>query len=90
VELVSPLATDLDEPRSLQHLEVLGNGLSSRADAVPGREKSAEFEEGLAVSFGQLVENRRTGGIGKRLEEFFHGSIIRKPLLAYQGVVSPR
>ena len=84
VELVPALATGPDQAGRLEHVEVLRDGLPRRPEAVFRCQPDAELEQGLAVAFGQLIEDRPTGGIRQRLEHVSHATMIGKQPLACQ------
>jgi hypothetical protein len=65
MELVSTLATGGDETRSLQDIEVLGDGLTTGVDSVLGHQTCAQLEQGLIVSLLQLIQDQPPGGVGE-------------------------
>src|SRR5688500_17839941 len=72
MELVATLPLRSHETGGLEDVDVLGNRLSSRTHAVLRGEPGAEFEQCLAVSFRQLVEDRPARGIGECFEYVSH------------------
>jgi hypothetical protein len=64
MELVSTLATGGDETRSLQDIEVLGDGLTTGVDSVLGHQTCAQLEQGLIISLLQLIQDQPPGGVG--------------------------
>jgi hypothetical protein len=87
MELVSARALGPDESGRFEDVEVLGDGLSGGAHAVPGDEAIADLEQGLAVAIGQLVQNRAPGSVRQRLEQVTHPATIGKSSLACQACV---
>src|SRR5215207_9763487 len=72
VEFEAPVASDLHEAGRFEHLQVLRDPLARRAEAVLHREPRAQLEEGLAIAFDELVEDRSPRRIGERLEHVAH------------------
>ena len=72
MELVATLAPRRHQPSSLKHVEVLGDRLPCRTQAVLGGETGAQLEECLPVPFGQLIQDGPAGGFGECLEHVSH------------------
>jgi hypothetical protein len=89
VELVPTLPACCHETGGLEDVNVLRDRLSGRTHAVLGREPGAEFEQGLSVSFRELVEDGPACGIGECLEHVSHNSTIGKQRLACQRRLAP-
>jgi hypothetical protein len=75
---VAALAAPDDEAGVLEDVEVLGDGLTARAHAVPGDQPGAQLEQRLAVPVLQLVEDGAPGRVGEGLEHVAHGPTIGK------------
>jgi hypothetical protein len=78
MELVSTLSLRSHETSRLQNIDVLRDRLASRTHAVLGSEPSAELEQRLPISFGELIEDRPACGIGDRFEHVPHESMLGK------------
>jgi hypothetical protein len=61
VELVAALPTGVDQPRALEDVEVLGDGLPRGAQAVLGDQPGAQLKQRLAVPVEQLAHQDRIG-----------------------------
>src|SRR5689334_20681933 len=57
VELVTAVAAGGDESRVLEQVEVLRDRLPRHRQLVLGCKPRADLEQGLALTFGQLVED---------------------------------
>ena len=85
VEFVAALATRHDELSVDEEVDVLGNGLTRRCEAMPCRKPRANLEQGLVVSLIQLLQDRASSGVRQSLEDVSHGVFtIRKYSLACQ------
>lgn len=65
VKFRSSLSLGDDEACSLQHLEVLGDGLTRRADPMRHDEPGAEFEKRLLPALAELIQDGPTCRIAK-------------------------
>jgi hypothetical protein len=72
MELVATVATSSNEASLLEDVEVLGDGLTARSDAVLDRQPGAELEERLAVPLRELIEDQSSGLVGKGPEHIAH------------------
>ena len=91
VEGVAALAPPVDEPGRLEDVEVLGDRLSARGQAVGAHHAGAQLEQRLAVPLGEGVQQGPPGGVGQRLEQgvrVIHVPTIGKHSLACQGGAS--
>ena len=75
-------------PAVLQFVEVLGDCLAGGREAMLHREPAAQLEQRLPVAVAEFVEDVPPCGVGQRLEDITHGSMIGKRLLACQCVVT--
>ena len=82
VELVATVPTRNDQARVLQYVEMLGNGLTCRAEPVAHGQSGTQLEQRLTVPQQQLVEHRAPCRICKGLEHVAHVSSIGKSTLA--------
>ena len=69
VELVAALPPRSDEPCLLEDIEVLGDRLTGRVEAVVADQPDAELEQRLAIALSQLIEDRPAGRVGECLVE---------------------
>ena len=80
MHFVFPVANALQEACGLQHLQMLGDGLSRQRDLVLHCEARAELEEGLAIPLDELVENRPPRWSRDRVEDIAQLSQYRQVL----------
>jgi hypothetical protein len=85
VKLRATAALGCDKAGVLQNRQVLRDGLSRRADSVPGQQHRAQLEERLAVASCEFIEDEPPGLVVEGLEDRGHPLSIGKSLLAYQG-----
>ena len=89
VELVTAVPSGRHQSGPLEHLEMLGNGLSRQADPMLHRQTGAQLEQRLPIPFVQLVEDCSPSRCRKRLVDVAHPFMICKSRLACQDSASP-
>jgi hypothetical protein len=78
MKLVSSIPVCRDQPRRLQHIEMLRNTLTRRTNLMLHRQSRADLKECLAIALRQLVKNRPPHRRNNRFEDIAHGTTIGK------------
>ncbi len=72
VELVAALAPRGDQPRGLEHLDMLRERLPGQREPVVHREAAAQLEERLPVALAQFIEDGSPCRRAERFEDVGH------------------